>query len=126
MFELTINGVVYQFCFNMGFLREINKRVSIPVDGVPNIKQNVGLRHTIGKVLDGDVEALVEILHAANRKQDPRITVDALDAYVDDEETNIDELFKMVLDFLEKSNATRKSMMDMKMLYEMEKAKATQ
>ena len=34
MMELTINGTVYEFNFGMGFLREINKRVQTPVDGL--------------------------------------------------------------------------------------------
>lgn len=44
MFELTINDAVYQFNFGMGFLRELNKRVSTPVDGLPDVKKNIGLR----------------------------------------------------------------------------------
>ena len=32
-----------------------------------------------------------------------------LDAYVDDPETDIDQLFEDTLDFLEKANATRKT-----------------
>ena len=35
MMELTINGAVYQFKFGMGFLREANKTVKIPVQGMP-------------------------------------------------------------------------------------------
>ena len=36
--ELTINGQVYQFNFGMGFMREMNKKVSMPVDGVKDAK----------------------------------------------------------------------------------------
>lgn len=39
MFELTINDTVYQFNFGMGFMREINKRVSAPVDGLKDVKK---------------------------------------------------------------------------------------
>jgi len=41
--------------------------------------------------------------------QDPRVTRALLDAYVDDPETDIDQLFEDTLDFLEKANATRKT-----------------
>ena len=34
MYELTINDVVYQFNFGMGFMREVNKKVCTPVDGL--------------------------------------------------------------------------------------------
>lgn len=40
MFELTIENEVYQFNAGMGFVKEINKTVQIPVDGAPSVKQN--------------------------------------------------------------------------------------
>lgn len=126
MFELEIKGTMYPFNFGMGFLREVNKKISIPVDGVPGVKQNVGLRHIIGRLMDGDMEAMVEVLSAANFKQEPRITGDQLDAFIDDPDTNIDELFDKVQDFLLQSNATRKTMQEMKKLYAAEMAKANQ
>ena len=45
--ELTINGQVYQFNFGMGFMREMNKKVSMPVDGVKDAKKNIGLRYAV-------------------------------------------------------------------------------
>ena len=32
--ELTIKEQVYQFNFGMGFLREMNRKVTVPVDGI--------------------------------------------------------------------------------------------
>lgn len=116
MFELTIKGNVYQFAFNMGFLREANKRMKAPVDGVPNAEKNVGLRMMIADVMDGDPEALIDLLLIANAKQEPRVSRDLLDAYIDSEETDIDALFKMVLDFLEQSNATKKTVASLKQI----------
>lgn len=109
MFELTINGVVYQFNFGMGFMRTINKKVGTPVDGLPDVKRNIGLRYYISGVMDGDLEDLEELLLAANVGQNPRITREALDAYIDDADTDIDKLFKDVLDFLRNANATKKT-----------------
>lgn len=120
MFELTIKGNVYQFVFNMGFLREVNKRMKTPVDGVPNAEKNVGLRMMIADVMDGDPEAIVDLLLIANTKQEPRVSRDLLDAYIDSEETDIDALFKMVLDFLEQSNATKKTVASLKQIAERE------
>ena len=51
MFELTINEQVYQFHFGMGFLREINKTVSAPVDGLQGVKKNMGLRYTAAGII---------------------------------------------------------------------------
>ena len=122
MFELTIKGTTYQFAFNMGFLRRVNKTMGMPVDGVPNAKKNVGLQYLIAGVMDGELESLVEILEAANVGQEPRATRDIIDAYIDECE-DIDGLFEMVLDFLEQSNATKSAVTKLKEALEAEKAK---
>ena len=109
MMELTINGNVYEFNFGMGFLREINKRVQTPVDGLKGVDKNIGLQFTVASIIDGDVEALVDALDIANKGMNPRLTRQALDAYIDDAETDIDGLFSMVIDFLARANATKKT-----------------
>ena len=105
MMELTINGQVYQFNFGMGFLREANK---IKNPNVKTVDKNYGSRFLISGVIDGDPETLVDVLDLANKGQDPRVTKAALDAYIDDSETDIDQLFEDTLGFLRKANATRK------------------
>lgn len=109
MLELTINGVVYPFHFGMGFLREINKKVGAPVDGLKDVKKNIGLQYMVAGMIDGDLEALVEILDVANKGQSPRVTRPALDSYIEDESTDIEALFDEVLDFLRNANATKKT-----------------
>ena len=109
MMELTINGTVYEFNFGMGFLREINKRVQTPVDGLKGVDKNIGLQFTVASIIDGDVEALVDALEIANKGMNPRLTRQALDAYIDDADTDIDGLFSMVIDFLARANATKKT-----------------
>ncbi len=109
MMELTINGTVYEFNFGMGFLREINKRVQTPVDGLKGVDKNIGLQFTVASIIDGDVEALVDALDIANKGMSPRLTRQALDAYIDDADTDIDGLFTMVIDFLSRANATKKT-----------------
>jgi hypothetical protein len=127
MFELTINEKVYQFRFGMGFIREINKTMSAPIDGVPGEKQNVGLRYKIGCLHDNDVEALVEVLNAANKTENPRVTVKELDSYIENPDTDIEKLFEDVLDFLRQSNATKKVATDLqKMVDEQKKQQAQQ
>lgn len=121
MFELTINGAVYQFKFGMGFMRELNKLVKRPVDGL-NIEQNMGVQYYIAGVIDGDLETLVEVLFVANKTENPRVTRAMLDAYIDDADTDIDKLFEDVLDFLKNANATKKTTQNL--LAEVEKAKA--
>lgn len=123
MFELTINDQVYEFNFGMGFLREINKRVGTPVDGLPEVRKNIGLQYMVAGILDGDLEALVEVLDIANKGQSPRVTKSLLDSYIDSENTNIDELFSTVLDFLRRANATKKTVENLLQAMERQKAK---
>lgn len=108
MFELTINNEVYQLNFGMGFLREMNQKISVPVDGMPGVKKNVGLRYGIANVIDGDIEALEEVIDLANKGQKPRLTRKILDEYIEDESTDVDELFDTVVGFLKTANVTKK------------------
>ena len=109
MMELTINGQVYEFNFGMGFLREVNKKATVQVDGVKGAEKNLGLRMAVAGIVDGDVETLVDVLDLANKGRDPRTTKTVLDSYIDDPDTDIDKLFEDVMDFLKKTNATRKT-----------------
>lgn len=123
MFELTIKDTVYSFKFGMGFLRDINKMLGKPMDGIPDAKQNIGLQYKIGGIIDGDVEALVDVLDIANKTQQPRISRALLDEYIDEECTDIDRLFEDVLDFLKNANATKKTTNALLEMVEKEKAK---
>jgi len=109
MFEIEIKGTVYQFSFGMGFMREINKKVGTPIDGLPDVKKNIGLQYYVAGIIDNDLEALIEVLDIANKSQNPRVTRALLDAYIDDENTDIDSLFESVIGFLKSSNATKKT-----------------
>ena len=120
MFELTINENVYGFNFGMGFMREMNKRISTPVEGL-DVKKNIGLQYAVAGILDGDVEELVNVLEVANKGQDLRITRQQLDNFIDDENTDIDKLFDDVLDFLKRANATKK--VTVSLIEELEKRK---
>ena len=124
MFELTINNQVYEFNFGMGFMREMNRRITTTIDGVKNKEKNIGLQYTIAGLMDGDVEALVDVLEAANRGSQLRVTRNQLDAYIDSPDTDIDKLFEDVMDFLEKTNATRKTVLALKKAVEEQKNKA--
>lgn len=113
MMEIAINGTVYEFQFGMGFMREINKKVEMPIQGASDVKKNMGLRYAVAGVIDGDLEDLVDILNAANKGRKPRVTQQLLDEYIDQEDTDVDALFDEVLDFLKKTNATKKVVKEM-------------
>ena len=126
MFELEINGQVYAFNFGMGFMREINKKIGTAVDGLPDVKKNIGLRYYVAGVIDGDIEMLVDVLELANKNQTPRVTKAVLDSYIDNSETDIDALFESVIDFLKSANATKKTVNELMEAVAAERAKAAQ
>lgn len=123
MFELEIKGTVYQFKFGMGFMREINQKVGVPVDGLKDVKKNIGLQYMVAGIIDGDLEALVDVLDVANKTEKPRMSRSVLDEYIEDENTDIDKLFKDVLDFLSSANVTKKTVAALMEAMEAEKAK---
>lgn len=126
MMELTINGQVYQFNFGMGFLREANKTVSEKINNATDKKKDVGATYMIAGIIDGDPEDLVNALDLANKGQSPRVTRALLDSYVESPDTDIDQLFEDVLDFLERANVTRKIVERLKKRIEEAKAQQAQ
>lgn len=126
MMELTINGQVYQFNFGMGFLREANKTVSEKISNATDKRKDVGATYMIAGIIDGDPEDLVDVLDLANKGQTPRVTRALLDSYVENPDTDIDQLFEDTLDFLEKANVTKKIAERLKKRIEEEKAKQNQ
>ena len=75
----------------------------------------------LGGIIDGDPDALVEVLDYMNEGQEPRITKNALDKYLEDEDTDIDALFEKVINFLSSANCTKKKVQTF--LEEVEKEK---
>lgn len=126
MMELTIGGQVYQFNFGMGFLREANKTVSEKINNATDKKKDVGATYMIAGIIDGDPEDLVNALDLANKGQSPRVTRALLDSYIEDPDTDIDQLFEDTLVFLERANATKKIVERLKKRIEEAKAQQAQ
>lgn len=124
MFELTINNTVYEFNFGMGFMRELDPTVTKPIEGVKGKVQNLGVQYAIAGVIDGDVEALSDVLIRGNKGFNPRLTQKDVDAFIEDADTNIDEIFETVLGFLKSANVTRKITLNLLKTVEKEKAQA--
>lgn len=126
MMELTINGQVYQFNFGMGFLRDANKTVSEKINNATDKKKDVGATYMIAGIMDGDPEDLVNALDLANKGQSPRVTKALLDSYIENPDTDIDQLFEDTMDFLERANATKKIVERLKKRIEEAKTKQDQ
>lgn len=123
MFELTINNTVYEFNFGMGFMRELDPTVTKPIEGVKGKVQNLGVQYAIAGIIDGDVEALGDVLIRGNKGFNPRLTQKDVDAFIEDTETNLDEVFEAVLGFLKSANVTKKITLTLLETIEKEKAK---
>ena len=123
MFELTINNTVYEFNFGMGFMRELDPTVTKPIEGVKGKVQNLGVQYAIAGIIDGDVEALGDVLIRGNKGFNRRLTQKDVDAFIEDAETNLDEVFEAVLGFLKSANVTKKITLTLLETIEKEKAK---
>lgn len=123
MLELTIKDTVYQFRFGLGFVRAIEKRKQ--TKGEDGNMYDTGLQFAVASIIDEDPVELVEILDIANRTEKPRVSRDLLDSYIEDENTNLEELCREILDFFERSNATKKKTQYVKELVENERRKQT-
>lgn len=125
MFELTINNKVYNFNFGLGFIRELNPKVTKAIDGVKGKVQELGLQYAIGGIIDGDIEDLINVLLTANKGcEGERLTIKELEAHIEDSNTDLDELFEQVLDFLSKANCTKKTVKNLQKAIEDQKVKA--
>lgn len=109
MFELVIKDVAYPLNFGMGFVRKLDKSVNIPVDGLPGVKKDIGLTYAIMSLMDNDIVMLANVIDIANEGQSPRLTKSAIDAYLEDESTDIEELFDKILGFFKSANCTKRT-----------------
>ena len=109
MYDIEINGTSYPVKFGMNFIREINQRVTVPMDAWGGKEENVGLNYYIAKLMDGDLEALQQILFVANKTETPKLNISMLNNWFEDENTDIDAIFKQVTDFLSEANCTKRA-----------------
>lgn len=123
MFELVINKNTYQFNFGFGFVNELDPTIKQSIDGVKGKMQDMGLHFAICDLIDGNVLTLFDVLKRGNKGFTPRLEETEIEAHLDNPENDVEDLFKKVLGFLEKSNYTKKKTKDLIKLAEREKAK---
>lgn len=107
MLELTINGEVYGFKFGIKFLEEVNKLVTKKEEGYNGLQEELGLDYTVGSLMDSNPIMLLKVLDIANKTEKPRITRAKLEEYLEDECTDIDQLFEDVLEGLKSAGVTK-------------------
>ena len=102
---LTINGTEYEFNFGFGFVKAIS-RVKLQ-DG-----NEIGLQYRVAQLYDGNPEALVDVLMKARVKTNAP-TMEELQEWLEDENTDIDAVFEQVLGFLSTANCSKKQTLKM-------------
>lgn len=105
---ITIKDTEYELKFGMGFMRKIDKTVTVPMPGAPGMKKEAGLRYKIGGLIDGDLNAVEDILLVANEGKTPKLTKAILDDFIEDESTDIDAFIDQVYDFLRSANVSKR------------------
>lgn len=127
MFELTINNNVYKFVFGMGFLKDLDPTITRKIDGVTGKVEKLGVQYAVAGIIDGNIEDLVTVLDYGNKyaasEKSERLSRNDIEAYIEDENTDIDTLFKDVLDFLSRANVTKKIVANIQKAIEEQKAK---
>lgn len=120
MFELTIKGTVYPFSFGVGFMREIDKTATATENG---ITKNIGFNLLVASLHDHNAVDLIDALDIANKMAgNPRVSRAKLDAYIDDECTDIAALCEEILGFFENGNATKERALAVREIIEQAKA----
>ena len=112
--EITIDGKAYPLRFGMGFLREMDAKLKRQIE--PGVYKNIGFQYGVASVMDGDQPALADLILIANKTESPRLTSAQLDAWMENEDTDLDALREDVLGFLENSNVTKRPLQMMKEL----------
>ena len=117
MFELTINDKNYKFNFGFGFMRELDPKVTKKIDGVNGGVKNMGVQFAV-------VNDLVDVLIAANKPFEPRLTRTEIEAHIESDNTDLERLFADVLGFLKSANCTKNTVASLEKNIEAQKAKA--
>lgn len=108
MMTFNIGGKDCTFKFGFGFMKEINKTDKVKENG---IEKEVGMRTAIAGIIDGDVSDLAKVLFYGSRTEEVQPTMKEIEAFIEDENTDIEAVFETVLDFLKKANVTKKTTM---------------
>lgn len=123
MMYLNIGGKECGFRAGFGFMNEINKTEKAKENGV---EKEVGMQMAIAGIIDGDVSDLANVLYYASRTEEVKPTRKEIEEFIEDDGTDIDEVFKKVLDFLKSSNVTKKKTAQLLKMWEEQMAKMKQ
>ena len=61
----------------------------------------------VAGLVDGEIEELINALDYLNDGMTPRVTREQIEEYIDNETTDVEKLFEVVIDFLSSANASK-------------------
>lgn len=106
MYTIEINEKNYPLKFGFDFMLKLNKRF-VRYDDNLGKDENEGLEYSIAKIVDRDVETLVDVILAANATESDKINRKELIEWIENDDTDIDKVFEEVEGFFEKANCTK-------------------
>ncbi len=113
--QIKVNGKDVNLNFGVRFIRELDQKAGLTLT-VQGMKQNFGMALT--KVMPAlqsyDVAVLADLLYCAAWDNQDRPSLDDIDAFLDDTNTDIDKLFDDVQEELKSSNAARTATKNLK------------
>lgn len=109
MTSIEINGTNYPLKFGLAFMRDINKKYDKQAEGAGFGRDDRGLVYAMLNVIgDKSIETLITVIMAgAKSVTDNQLTESELVEWLENEDTDIDGLFKEIESFFERSNFCR-------------------
>lgn len=113
--QIKVNGKDVNLNFGVRFIRELDQKAGLTLT-VQGIKQNFGMALTkvIPALQSYDVAVLADLLYCAAWDNQKRPSLNDIDAFLDDKNTDIDKLFDDVQKELKSSNAARTATKNLK------------
>lgn len=113
MYTREIDGKIYEFKFGIGFVRDIDKTRTVKDDD--GTQRKVGLTFTIAGLMDGDFEKLIDCLLIGNKYAGgDRLERSQIEAWLEEDTTDLEREFRDLLDFFETANFTSRKTRDIK------------
>ncbi|CAK1236121.1 tail assembly chaperone [Fructobacillus fructosus] len=104
--EYTVNGKTEEFAFDMKFIREMDRMHKISRFGMD---MAVGLQTSLNAFLNMDsLTALSDILLGANHAAGGKLKTSDIDAFFEDENTDLDAVWEEVAKTLEEGKFTKR------------------
>jgi len=101
--QLEINGKEYDFKFGIKFIREMDKKYNVTVNGAVF---GTSMDTLARKLFIGDAAALADMLAVASLTESPKAKASEIEEYIETTE-DIEALFDKVVAELKSCNATK-------------------